>query len=252
MTRPLIAITSRPRNAGEVRSWPDAPATVMQNVYLEGLWRAGADEAIVAPRSVNLGDARRYLSRFDGLVLVGGGDVAPERFGQEPHPLTYGVVAESDDLECTLMLAALDLGLPTLAICRGLQVLNVALGGTLHQHITGAPGYQHHGQPGEGSVLHAVDVAPASLLAKVQGGAARIDGCWSYHHQAVDRLADGLIVSARSEDGAVEAIELADGETKGWVVAVQWHPERTAAKDPAQQVLFDELARQATQFRASA
>ena len=251
MPRPLIAISSRPRNPGEVQSWPDASATVMQNVYLEAIWRSGADEAIVAPRSISVDDAKRYLDRMDGLVLVGGGDVDPQRFGQTAHPRTYGVVDTSDDLETSLTLAALALGLPTLAICRGLQVLNVALGGTLHQHITDAPGFQHHGQPGEGHVRHSVDVEAGSLLAKTQGGATRIESCWSYHHQAVDQLGDGLIISARSDDGAVEAIELEDAASKGWMVAVQWHPERTASVDSAQQALFDELARQALDFAAN-
>lgn len=249
--RPLIAISSRPRNPGEVQAWPDASATVMQNVYLDALWRSGADEAIVAPRSISVDDAKQYLERMDGLVLVGGGDVDPQRFGQIAHPRTYGVVDTSDDLEMSLMLAALELGLPTLAICRGLQVLNVALGGSLHQHITDGPGFQHHGQPGEGHVRHSVEVEAGSLLAKTQGGAARIESCWSYHHQAADQLGTGLVVSARSDDGTVEALELEEAESKGWMVAVQWHPERTAANDPAQQVLFDELSRQALDYAAN-
>ena len=247
---PLIALPAYPMAAGRVDGWAD-PAVAIQSMYVEALQRAGAQEAVLGPRHLDHAEAVAMLHRFDGLVLPGGGDVNPSRYGQSPAPETYGVIALRDEFEFALCSAALELSLPLLAICRGTQVLNVALGGTLHQHITGAPGYQHHGQPGEGSVLHGVDVAPASLLAKAQGGAARIDACWSYHHQAVDRLADGLIVSARSDDGAVEAIELADGEAKGWMVAVQWHPERTAAKDPAQQVLFDELARQATQYRTA-
>ena len=251
MIRPLIAITSRPRNAGEVHKWPDSPATVMQNVYLEALWRAGCDEAIVAPRSWSLEAARAYLSRLDGLVLVGGGDVDPARFNQDRHERTYGVVAESDELELMMLRAAIDLGVPTLAICRGLQVLNVAFGGTLHQHITDAPGYQHHGQPGEGFASHGVEVEAGSLLSKSQGGATRIEACWSYHHQAVDELGAGLVVTARSDDGAVEAVEIAASRSTDWLVAVQWHPERTAVSDQAQQALFDELSRQATARRAT-
>lgn len=243
MSRPLIAISARPRLAGEVAGWPNTPATVVQNLYLEALWRAGGDEAVVAPRLMTEADAVAYLSRFDGLILVGGGDVDPARFGQDRHPKTYGVFEASDSLEIALAKAALELRIPSLFICRGMQILNVALGGTLLQHIPEDASYGDHGQPGHGNALHAVDVVPGSLLAKTQGGRDRIADCWSYHHQAVDQLGQGLTVSARSSDGAIEGVELNDPGQ--WAVAIQWHPERTAASDPAQQALFDELVRQA-------
>ena len=143
------------------------------------------------------------------------------------------------------MNAAVEQGVPTLAICRGMQVLNVARGGTLVQHITREPGYGAHGQPGEGPAIHPVEVEPGTLLAKTQGGAATIESCWSYHHQVLGTLGDGLIVSARSTDGAIEAVELAPSSAKAWLVGIQWHPERTAHKDAAQQALFDSLVEQA-------
>jgi putative glutamine amidotransferase len=244
MSKPLIAISCRPRPAGEVAHWPDSKSAVMQTRYLEGIWRAGGMEAIVAPRMMSADDAHEYLSRVDGLVLVGGGDVDPSLYGAEREPQVYGVEPESDALEIALVNAAIGQGVPTLAICRGMQVLNVARGGTLVQHITRKPGYANHGQPGEGSALHRVDIEPGSLLAKAQGGAGAIDNCWSYHHQILDRLGEGLIVSARSEDGVVEAVEMSSAASKGWLVAIQWHPERTAHKDPAQQALFDALVEQ--------
>lgn len=217
----------------------------MQTRYLEGIWRAGGLESIVAPRMMTPEDADDYVSRIDGLVLVGGGDVDPVLYGAEPEPQVYGVNAESDALEIALVNAAVAQGVPTLAICRGMQVLNVARGGTLLQHITRRPGYDNHGQPGEGPAVHLVDIEPGSLLSKSQGGATSIEKCWSYHHQALDTLGAGLIVSARSRDGVVEAVELTGSAAKGWLVAIQWHPERTAHEDSSQQALFNALVEQA-------
>ena len=249
MSRPLIAVSCRPRAAGEVRNWPDTPSAVMQYTYLEAIWNAGGDEAIVAPKLTNREDMRAYLSRFDGLMLVGGGDVDPGLYGQKKEREVYGVEPSSDSLEIAMIEAAIDLGLPTLAICRGLQVLNVARGGTLLQHITGKDPFGPHGQPGEGFALHSVELESGSRLAKSQGGASTIGECWSYHHQVIDELGEGLHVTARAEDGAIEGVELTN--SSAWLVAVQWHPERTAAVDPAQQALFDELVRQAGAFRGT-
>ena len=176
------------------------------------------------------------LARFDGLMLPGGGDVNPSRYGQSTAPETYGVIALRDEFEFALCLAALELAMPLLAICRGTQVLNVALGGSLHQHISDdLPG---HGKPGVegGQNAHAVSVEPDSRLAQALGVTSATCSC--HHHQSVDVLGNGLRVSARDGDGTVEAIEL-DGPA--WVTGVQWHPEDTAATDPVQQSLFDEF-----------
>jgi putative glutamine amidotransferase len=216
----------------------------MQYTYLESIWRAGGIEMMLAPRIIDVSDARDILRRADGLILVGGGDVDPSLYGQSAHDSVYDVEPTSDALEMSLALAAIELRIPMFAICRGMQVLNVALGGTLHQHITRAPGIGPHGDPREGAAVHAVDVAEGSTLAGCVGDASSIDRCWSYHHQAIDRLADGLVVSARSSDGTIEAAELAD-RSSAWTLAVQWHPERTSDSDPLQQGLFDELVRQA-------
>jgi putative glutamine amidotransferase len=251
MSAPLIAVSSRPRKAGEVKAWADTGSAVMQETYLQSLWRAGAMESIVAPRETSVDDMRAYLSRVDGLVLVGGGDIDPARYGQLRHDEVYSVEPACDSLEASLILAALELGVPTLAICRGLQMLNVALGGTLVQHISGQPGYQNHGDPREGFALHRVDVDPGSLLSKSVGGATSIDDCWSFHHQVIDQLADGLVVTARSADGTIEAVERSDAATQGWMVAVQWHPERTSHSDAQQQALFNELVAQASMARSN-
>jgi putative glutamine amidotransferase len=239
--RPLVAVSSRPRRPGEVSSWPATHAAVVQRTYLEGLWRAGADECVVAPRQVDDDWARSLLGRVDGLVLVGGGDVDPAHFGEDAHPQVYGVEPESDALELALARAALDLGVPMFAICRGMQVLNVAMGGTLDQHITGRDGLSNHGDPRQGHAEHPVDVEPGSLLAKALGGEARMDRAWSFHHQAIGRVADGLVVTARTDDGVIEAVEFADAPDRAWMLAIQWHPERLAGEDAQNQALFDEF-----------
>ena len=243
--RPLIALSTRPLAPGALARWPDVSAAAVPASYVESVWRAGGMESMVFPRPMTDAEADEYLARMDGLVLVGGGDVDPALYGEAPIPQVYGVDAASDGLELALVRAAVRRGLPTLCICRGMQILNVALGGTLEQHITVREDLLNHGRPSVGRALHAVDVEPASLLAKTQGGATRIEACDSFHHQAVGRLGAGLTVTARAEDGLVEAIELTD--PKGWLVAVQWHPERTAEADPAQQALFNALIAAAAQ-----
>jgi putative glutamine amidotransferase len=147
-----------------------------------------------------------------------------------------------DAFELTLLRAAIDRSMPTLAICRGAQVLNVLLGGTLDQHITGREGLLGHGIPGVegGAALHDLELDSGSKLATAMG-VTRAE-CSSHHHQAVDRVGDALTITARAPDGIVEGVEL-DGDA--WIVGAQWHPEDTAGRDPAQQALFDALVRQA-------
>jgi putative glutamine amidotransferase len=128
-----------------------------------------------------------------------------------------------------------------LAICRGIQVLNVALGGSLDQHITGREGVGGHGDPGLRSETHEVHIEPGSRTAKALG--AETVSVSSSHHQAVAEVGEGLVVSGRAPDGIIEAMEHPDGS---WVVAVQWHPERTAERDPAQQRLFDAFVDEAS------
>jgi putative glutamine amidotransferase len=245
MSRPLIGVSSRPRKAGDVHLWPDTPAAVMQYTYIDALWRAGGMEAIIAPRFMGDDEADELVSRLDGLILVGGGDVDPMLYGAERNSHVYGVEPASDSLELALVQAGMRAGIPMLLICRGMQVLNVALNGTLDQHLTGREGLINHGQPGEGFALHESRVEPGSLLAKTLGGATGVENCWSYHHQAVGQLGDGLVVSARSSDGVIEAVEFHDALDAPWMLALQWHPERTAHDDPVQQLFFDELVRQA-------
>ncbi len=142
--------------------------------------------------------------------------------------------------------AAVRNGTPTLAICRGVQVLNVALGGTLIQHLPDIEGRHEH----RNGVMHEVDLKPGTLVADAMGTTRPM--CSSFHHQAIDRLAPGLVETGWADDGTIEAVQLEgrdDGH--GWLVGVQWHPEDTAADDELQQALFDELVRQAEKRSAS-
>jgi putative glutamine amidotransferase len=234
----MIAAAGRPLPAGKVQSWKE-DAVAMQTTYVESLHRAGAQEAILAPRPIEQEQVAALLERFDGLLLVGGGDVDPRHYGQEPLPESYGINREADLFEMALLRAAIRREMPVLAVCRGVQVLNVALGGTLDQHITGRKGLVGHGVPGVAPEMHQVRLEPGTWTAKAMGAeSAQVS---SAHHQALDRLAEGLVVTGRAPDGIVEAVEYPGG---GWVVGVQWHPERTP-DDPAHQGLFDALVEQA-------
>jgi putative glutamine amidotransferase len=231
--RPLIAVTGVPIVAGGVLGWRQG-AVACTAAYLEALRRAGAEAAILMPEALDPESASDRLTRFDGLLLVGGGDVDPGRYGQEARPEVAHVNAARDDFEIPLVRAAIAGAAPTLAICRGSQVLNVALGGTLHQHISGRADLLAHRSPeGDEGVLHSVRVQPGSRVAKAMG-VERAE-VFSHHHQALDRLGAGLVPVGWADDGVVEAVE----REEGWVVGVQWHAEATAAADPLQQAVFD-------------
>ncbi|MGH2812739.1 MAG: gamma-glutamyl-gamma-aminobutyrate hydrolase family protein, partial [Actinomycetota bacterium] len=143
--RALIAVAGRPVEPGGVKGWPSANAVAAPGSYLEAIHRAGGREAVLMPTPIGGREAEKMLARFDGLLLLGGGDVDPSRYGAEVHPRTYGIRANRDEFEVALVEAALSRGMPLLAVCRGLQVLNVALGGTLEQHIADRGGPIDHG-----------------------------------------------------------------------------------------------------------
>ena len=208
--------------------------------YVRALHRAGGQEAILLPEALDAGEARDRLARFDGVLLIGGADVDPSFYGEDRHPEVYGVNRQADEFEIALARAAVEAGKPMLAICRGIQVLNVALGGALDQHITGREGLVGHGIPGVAPEMHDVRLEAGSRVAKAMGLEAT--SVSSSHHQALARLGDDLRPVGWTADGIVEAVEL----ERGWVVGVEWHPERTAAQDPSQQGLFDALVAQAS------
>lgn len=233
MTRPQVAVVAYHLPPGRVSYWQVGGFGVPEN-YVDAVRRAGGRPALVLP-----GDdtpPEELLKRFDALLLVGGGDVDPARYGHEPHATVYGLEPDRDDLETELLQTADRTGLPTLAICRGMQVMNVAFGGTLIQHLPDLDAYLPHGTPsGRDHLAHDVKAAPGSRLAEAAG--AEVLTCSTHHHQGVDRLGEGLAATGWSEDGLVEAVER-DG---GWMLGVQWHPEDTASEDPRQQALFDAL-----------
>lgn len=240
--RPLIAVTGVPIVAGGVLGWRQG-AVASTTAYIDAIARGHGDPVIVPPVTLDDETASARLSRFDGLLLVGGGDIDPALYGQERQPETDHISQARDEFEIPLVRAAIDRGMPTLCICRGIQVLNVALGGTLHQHISHREDLiAHRNADGTDGVLHEVRVQPGSRVMKAMGGAERVQ-TFSHHHQALDTLGTGLVpVGWASDDDLLEAVELDDG----WVLGLQWHAEATAASDPTQQAVFDALVREAS------
>ncbi len=242
---PLVVIPTPHLASGRVLGWT-AGGYALPDRYVSALHRAGARPVLLPPTSAL--PAEEALAPFSGLLLAGGGDLEPASYGAAPHAAVYGTHAERDEAELALVKAAMRLALPVMAICRGLQILNVAAGGTLHQHLPEVEGTHAHGLPVNGtSVLHDVKVAAGTRLADVSG--SEMLSCTSYHHQGIDRLGEGLVSTAWSDDGLVEGLEPdADGP---WVMGVQWHPEMTAAEDPSQQALFDGFVARAREYAGS-
>jgi putative glutamine amidotransferase len=177
------------------------------------------------------------LARLDGLILAGGGDIDPATYGGRQHETIYMVDADRDRTELALARRAVEASLPTLGICRGSQVLNVALGGSLIEHLPDEVGESvPHRTPDRLPTRHEVAIQAGSRLERILGTPSLTPASW--HHQAVRRLAPGLEVVARAPDGVVEAFEM---PAHPWLIAVQWHPELRAAEDPAEQRLFEEL-----------
>ncbi|MET9963268.1 gamma-glutamyl-gamma-aminobutyrate hydrolase family protein [Streptomyces sp. NPDC006326] len=211
MPRPLIGITTYVEESTRFRVW-DVPASLVPAGYYELVQAAGGAAVLLPPDDPAA--AAEVLGRVDGLVVAGGPDLDPARYGAERDPRTGPAATQRDDWELALITAALEADKPLLGICRGMQALNVALGGTLVQHIDG-----HVETPGVMS-WHPVRPVAGTRYAQLVPEEADVP---TYHHQAVDRLGAGLVASAHAEDGTVEAIELPD--TARWVLGVQWHPE---------------------------
>jgi putative glutamine amidotransferase len=222
---PLIAVTtSELRHAALDMPMPEGDPPRQEMVlgmrYLEAIGRAGALAMVVPPLPGPAIPA--LLDRVDGIVLSGGPDMHPTAYGAEPHPELGPTEPRLDAFELALARAADERDMPILAICRGAQVLNVARGGTLHQHLPDVVGEAiTHRQPGApGRPTHGVTVAPDSRLAAILGRTSLDVN--SFHHQAADVLGERLAVTARAADGTVEAFEAVD---RGFVIGVQWHAE---------------------------
>ena len=215
---PLIGLTTY-RQQAQSGVW-DVHASFLPGAYLDGVTRGGGVAVLLPPQPVDTGAAVRVLDALDGLIITGGRDVDPGTYGHEPHPETDEPARDRDAWEFALTDAALQRRMPILGICRGAQVLNVALGGTLHQHLPDIIGHTHH-RPGDAVFsTTTVQTVPGSRLAGLIGESTDAK---CYHHQGIAHLGEGLVVSGIS-DGVIEAVEK-PGEH--FVVAVQWHPEET-------------------------
>ena len=221
--RPVIGISSYAEKASW-GSW-DTPCILLPRRYPDSVTQAGGVPVLLPP----VPGVEHTVARLDGLILAGGGDIEPALFGRQTHPQTGGVRPARDAAELALAAAALEHGVPLLGICRGLQVLNVALGGTLLQHLPDLVGHEGHSPVAGGYGTHRVKVAPGTRLADVLRPATSGEfDVPTHHHQAIDRLGQGLVATAWTADGIIEAAELAG---PAFVLAVQWHPE--AGDDPS-------------------
>ncbi|HEU4974941.1 MAG TPA: gamma-glutamyl-gamma-aminobutyrate hydrolase family protein [Baekduia sp.] len=219
--RPVIGLCT----ALEPAAWGvwRTPAHLLPREYADAVRRAGGLALLLPPDPEVTEHPDEVLDLLDGLILAGGSDLDPATYGAEPHPETAGWSAERDAFEMALARRAIERDVPLLGICRGMQVLNVVRGGTLLQHLPESHGHEEHRRnPGsyEGAD-HLVRLAPGSLAARAAG--EELHTTLSHHHQAVDRIGDGLVVTGHSDlDDLPEAVELAD---RRYVLGVQWHPE---------------------------
>lgn len=236
MNRPLVAVIGRRAAHVPILRFS---ATLAAEAICEAVWSAGGEPVVLyGPADDPLSELPTRLVQFDGVLLPGGADIEPYRYGAEAAPETTDTVAFQDDLDLGITRAVIDLELPALAICRGMQVLNVALGGSLIQHVIEGD-TQHHNS------IHPVAIVAGSALHAIVG-AETIDVS-SYHHQGIDRLGAGLTVAAVAADGIVEAVE----HTRADIVAVQWHPEDRHATTASDAALFADLVDRARKRKES-
>ena len=230
MNKPIVGLTTYPASA--THGW-HTPV-----LYVEAVLRAGGVPMMLSGQCPDC--AERWLDVVDAVVLIGGGDINPAEFGSAGHETIYNLSAERDAMELALMRALLARPKPVLAICRGMQILNTVLGGTLHVHLPDVVGESVlHRAPPRDPISHGIQVAADSELAKVIGEQVNTA---SWHHQAIHQLGKGLKAVAWAPDGVIEAVEL---EGRQDLLAVQWHPEITAAEDDGQQRMFDWLIKRA-------
>ena len=256
---PLIGITTY-SDFARWRDW-SAPAAVLPRTYVDAVRRGGGRPVLLPPGGA-AAEAAATAAELDGLIVSGGGDVDPSRYGAAMHPATGAPNAERDAWELALLDSALQAGLPVLAVCRGMQLLNVVRGGTLHQHLPHVVGHEEHSGIADDFGRHMVRIGEAGAIGRIlapEGAGAdgarpdgsgadgsgadgfdwpARDGHWievpTHHHQAVDRLGAGLVATAWAADGTVEALEFAAAPgaagaaaagAAGFAIGVQWHPE---------------------------
>jgi len=231
--RPVVGITTYLTQA-RYGYWEHETALLPID-YVNAVDRAGGRPLLVPPL---LDGVEEALDALSGLLLSGGSDLDPELYGEESHPETFGVHRRRDDAELALLHGALARDMPVLGICRGIQVLNVELGGDLHQHLPDVVGHERHKHDPPGQFLsHEVEIAPQTKLAELIGTRTRV---MSHHHQGLRRLGEGLVEAGRAEDGSIEAIEVPG---KRFALGVLWHAE--VGSDPS---LFEALVGEARRY----
>lgn len=231
--RPVIAVPARFSDSASALRYA---AEVTSRNLLDAVWAAGGEPFVMHPHApdgqVEDPEVAERLRVADGVLLPGGGDLAAHWSGQQPHDTLYDVDVEQDAFDLAVARVALAAGTPLLAICRGLQVVNVVRGGTVVQDMDSVGGNLAHHRHRR----HDVKIDAGSLLADVVGTSVHAS---CYHHQCLAALGEGLEVTARAEDGVMEAVELSGAQ--GWFLGVQWHPEDTWAEDAQQLALFQAL-----------
>ncbi|NLA95507.1 MAG: gamma-glutamyl-gamma-aminobutyrate hydrolase family protein [Clostridiaceae bacterium] len=216
----------RPQESGRCR---------VNNAYIHSVLRAGA-APVPVPVMEDTGSLTSILDCCDGLILTGGNDIAPSRYGEEQQPEVRSVSVLRDIYESLLFQLALERKLPVFGICRGMQLINVALGGSLHQHLGSVPTFtlQHDQEEGRQTTTHRVAVTSGSIIRQVLGSQTEVN---SFHHQAIKSLAPGLRVTATSRDGVIEAVESIPNALST-ILGVQWHPEELSESEPKTAALF--------------
>lgn len=239
--RPVIGLTTYLEQAKQ-GVW-DVRAAFLPQQYFDSVTSSGGVAVLLPPQPEATDAAAAVLAGLDGLILTGGLDVQPELYGAERHPLTDPARPERDEWELALFREAERRRVPVLAICRGLQLVNVARGGTLHQHLPEALGTERYRIGGGVFADNTVEITPGSTVAGLLGAGAF--GVHSYHHQGIDRLGDGLVAVAQTDDGLVQAFESPAGEP--YLVGVQWHPE----ENTEDKRLFQGLVAEASAYAAA-
>jgi len=241
MSKPIIGITTGRYNRVPKPELRQGVLFGCPKTYATAVLDAGGAPVLLA-RTDDKDAIADVMARTDALLLSGGGDMVSLLYGEEPHPKTTYQDPVRDRMELEAIRIALERGVPILGICRGIQVLNVAMGGTLVQDVGSEvpDAHQHYTHARDTVLSHTVDVEEDSLLARVLGMTSTPTNSW--HHQAVKEPGKGLRISARARDGVVEAIEADDGRP---VLAVQWHPEDCCDEYPPFQKLFDWLVESA-------
>lgn len=235
VARPLIGITAYVEPSARWGAW-DLPAVLIPLAYVRAIEEAGGRPLLVPPSEEGIEET---LAGLDGILFSGGSDLDPDLYGQAAHPETVGIRPERDRGELALLTAALERDLPVLAVCRGSQILNVARGGDLVQHLPEELGHERHKHTSGVFADHEVDVKPESRIGSLLGERAPVK---SHHHQGFGRVGEGLVGTAWAEDGTLEALE---DPSRHFAVGVLWHPE-----EGTDRALFEALVEEARAHRS--